>query len=154
VILKVICTNRKAYHDYEILDIYEAGICLKGTEVKSLRNNQANLKDSLARVEKNELFLFNCHISQYPNGNIQNHEPTRIRKLLLRREEISRLIGKTQEKGLTLIPLRLYFKKGKVKVELGLAKGKKLYDKRAVIKKREQEKEIRRAMKGNFSGRR
>lgn len=154
MILKVICTNRKAYHDYEILDIYEAGICLKGTEVKSLRNNQANLKDSLARVEKNELFLFNCHISQYPNGNIQNHEPTRIRKLLLRREEISRLIGKTQEKGLTLIPLRLYFKKGKVKVELGLAKGKKLYDKRAVIKKREQEKEIRRAMKGNFSGRR
>jgi len=147
VSLKVICTNRKAYHNYEILDTYEAGICLTGTEVKSLRNNQANLKDSLARVEKNELFLFNCHISQYPYGNIQNHEPTRIRKLLLKREEINRLIGKTQEKGLTLIPLRLYFKKGKVKVELGLAKGRRLYDKRAVIKKREQEKEIRRAMK-------
>lgn len=147
---KVICTNRKAYHNYEILETYEAGICLKGTEVKSLRNNQANLKDSLARVEKNELFLFNCHISQYPYGNIQNHEPTRIRKLLLKREEIKRLIGKTQEKGLTLIPLSLYLKKGKVKVELGLAKGKRLYDKRAVIKKRDQEKEIRQAMKGRW----
>ncbi|MEW6095883.1 MAG: SsrA-binding protein SmpB [bacterium] len=145
--LKTICTNRKAYHDYEILETYEAGICLKGTEVKSLRDNQASLKESLARVQNNEVFLFNCHISQYPFGNIQNHEPTRVRKLLLKRQEINRLIGKTQEKGLTLIPLRLYFKKGKAKVELGLAKGKKLYDKRAVIKTREHQKEMRRAMK-------
>jgi len=147
VSLKIICTNRKAYHDYEILEIYEAGICLKGTEVKSLRENRASLKESLARVENNEVFLFNCHINQYPFGNIQNHEPTRTRKLLLKRQEINRLIGKTKEKGLTLIPLRLYFKKGKAKIELGLAKGKKLYDKRAVIKKREHEKEMRGVMK-------
>ncbi|MEW6618522.1 MAG: SsrA-binding protein SmpB [bacterium] len=145
--LKTICSNRKAYHDYEILETYEAGICLRGTEVKSLRNHQANLQDSLARVENEEVFLFNCHINQYPYGNIQNHEPTRIRKLLLKKEEIKRLIGKTQERGLSLIPLRLYFKKGKVKLELGLGKGKKLYDKRAVIKKRDHEKEMRRAMK-------
>lgn len=144
---KVICSNRKAHYEYEILETYEAGISLKGTEVKSLRNNQANLMDSLARIERGEVFLFNCHISQYPFGNIQNHEPTRMRKLLLKRQEINRLIGKTQEKGLTLIPLRLYFKKGKAKVELGLAKGKRLYDKREVIKKREHEKEIRRTMK-------
>jgi SsrA-binding protein len=147
VSLKTICTNRKAYHDYDILETYEAGICLTGTEVKSLRDNRANLKESLARVENNEVFLFNCHIAQYPYGNIQNHEPTRVRKLLLRKQEINRLIGKTQEKGLTLIPLKLYFKKGKAKVELGLAKGKRLYDKRAIIKKREHEKEMRRAVK-------
>lgn len=145
--IKTICTNRKAYHDYDILETYEVGICLTGTEVKSLRDNRANLKESLARVENNEVFLFNCHISQYPYGNVQNHEPTRVRKLLLRKQEIKRLIGKTQERGLTLIPLKLYFKKGKVKVELGLAKGKRLYDKRAIIKKREHEKEMRRAVK-------
>ncbi|MFH1562018.1 MAG: SsrA-binding protein SmpB [Nitrospirota bacterium] len=144
---KVICSNRKARYEYEILETFEAGISLKGTEVKSLRNSQANLTDSLARVEKGEVFLFNCHISQYPFGNIANHEPTRVRKLLLKRQEINRLIGKTQEKGLTLIPLRIYFKRGKAKVELGLAKGKKLYDKREVIKKREHDQEIRRAMK-------
>ncbi len=149
---KVICSNRKVYHEYEILETYEAGISLKGTEVKSLRNNQANLTDSLARVERGEVFLFNCHINQYPFGNIQNHEPTRVRKLLLKRQEINRLIGKTQEKGLTLIPLRLYFKKGKAKVELGLAKGKRLYDKREVIKKREHDKEIRRTMKEAMKG--
>ncbi|MEW6606613.1 MAG: SsrA-binding protein SmpB [bacterium] len=148
--MTIICSNRKAYHDYEILETYEAGICLRGTEVKSLRNHQANLQDSLARVENEEVFLFNCHINQYPYGNIQNHEPTRIRKLLLKKEEIKRLIGKTQERGLSLIPLKLYFKKGKVKLELGLGKGKKLYDKRAVIKKREHEKEMRRTMKATM----
>lgn len=150
--IKTICTNRKVYHDYEILETYEAGICLKGTEVKSLRDNRVSLTESMARVQNNEVFLFNCHINQYPYGNIQNHEPTRIRKLLLKRQEINRLIGKTQEKGLTLIPLQLYFKRGKVKVELGLAKGKKLYDKRAVIKKKEHEKEIRRVVKETRRG--
>src|SRR3990167_2249404 len=125
-----VVTNRKAYHDYFIEETFEAGLVLRGTEVKSLREGRVNLKDSFARVEREELFLYNCHISPYSHGNISNHDPTRTRKLLLRKGEIEKLIGKTQQKGMTLIPLKIYFKRGWAKVELALAKGKKLYDKR------------------------
>ncbi len=144
---KLITNNRKARHDYHILDKIEAGIVLQGTEVKSLRDGRANLKDSYASVKGEELFLYNLHISPYSHGNISNHDPVRVRKLLLHKKEIRKLIGKTQEKGLTLVPLRLYFKAGKAKVELGVAKGKKSYDKRQDLAKRDAERELQRAMK-------
>ncbi len=144
---KVIITNRKARHDYHIIDSYEAGIVLKGTEVKSLRLGRGNLKDSYARIENGEIFLYNFHISPYEFGNIYNHEPLRVRKLLLHKNEIKRLFTKTAERGLTLIPLRVYFKKGKVKVELALAKGKLLYDKREDLKKRDAELEVKKALR-------
>lgn len=144
---KNITVNRKARHDYAILQTYEAGIVLTGTEVKSLRNGKANLVDSYASLKKGEVWLVGAHISEYTQGNINNHEPTRTRKLLLNRSEIRRLIGKVNEKGLTLIPLRLYFKNGRVKVELALAKGKKVYDKRESIAKRDFEREQRRKIK-------
>ncbi|RMD89203.1 MAG: SsrA-binding protein SmpB [Calditrichaeota bacterium] len=144
---KIITTNRKARHDYEILETMEAGIVLQGTEVKSLREGRANLKDSYATVKDGEVFLLNAHISPYKHGNINNHEPTRTRKLLLNKKEIRRLIGKVQEKGLTLVPLKMYFKNGKVKVELALARGKKIYDKRKDIAKRDAELEIRRQLR-------
>jgi len=134
---KNIVTNRKARHEYEILQIIEAGIVLQGTEVKSLRQGNANMIDSYANIKNNEAWLIGCHISEYKYGNITNHEPTRTRKLLLNKSEIKKLLAKIKEKGLTLIPLRLYFKEGKVKVELGLAKGKKVFDKREDIKKRD-----------------
>ncbi len=134
---KNIVTNRKARHEYEILQVLEAGIVLQGTEVKSLRQGNANMVDSYANIKNNEVWLVGCHIAEYKYGNIENHEPTRTRKLLLNRSEIKKLLVKIKEKGLTLIPLRLYFKEGKVKVELGLAKGKKVYDKREDIKKRD-----------------
>ena len=134
---KNIVTNRKARYEYEILQVIEAGMVLQGTEVKSLRQGNANMVDSYANIKNGEVWLVGCHIAEYKYGNIENHEPTRIRKLLLNRSEIKKLLTKIKEKGLTLIPLRLYFKAGKVKVELGLAKGKKVFDKREDIKKRD-----------------
>jgi SsrA-binding protein len=143
-----VVTNRKAYHDYFIEEKFEAGIMLQGTEVKSIREGRVNLQDSYASVKGAEVFLHHCHISPYSHGNIMNHEPLRTRKLLLHRKEINKLLGKTQQQGLTLIPLRIYFsKRGLAKVELGLAKGKKQHDRRESIKTREAGREVERAMK-------
>ncbi|MFO1519426.1 MAG: SsrA-binding protein SmpB [bacterium] len=144
---KVIATNRKAHFNYEIVEKLEAGIALVGSEVKSLREGKANLSDAYAMIEKGEAYLYHCHISPYDNAGPFNHEPLRVRKLLLHRREIEKLIGKTQEKGFTLVPTKLYFKKGRAKVEIGLAKGKKLYDKRETIKRREQDREMSKAIK-------
>jgi SsrA-binding protein len=144
---KVLTTNRKAYHDYHIDEAFEAGIALTGTEVKSLREGRANLRDGYGAVEGGEVFLRNCHISPYTPANRFNHEPLRRRKLLLHRAEIRRLLGKVQEKGLTLVPLSLYLKNGRVKVELALCRGKKQYDKREDLKRRTQEREIADALK-------
>jgi SsrA-binding protein len=145
---KVVVTNRKAYHDYFIEEKFEAGIVLQGTEVKSLREGKVNLQDSYASVREAEVFLHHCHISPYSHGNIMNHNPIRVRKLLLHKKEINKLLGKTQQKGLTLVPLRIYFsERGLAKVELGLAKGKKQHDRRESIKTREAGREVERAMK-------
>jgi len=143
----IVTTNRKAYYDYSIEETCEAGISLLGTEVKSLRDGKANLKDSYAIIKNSEVFLLNCQISPYSHGNIQNHDPLRTRKLLLHKKEISRLWGKISQKGLTLIALKIYFKNGRAKVELGLAKGKKQYEKRDSIKEKEAKREIERHMK-------
>ena len=142
----VAATNRKARFDYSILESLETGIELKGTEVKSLRTGQASLNDSFARVENGEIFVYNMHIAPYAFGNYANPDPLRPRKLLLHKNQIRRLIGEIATKKLTLIPLKLYFKNGLVKVELSLAKGKKMYDKREAIKKRDSDKELRRAL--------
>lgn len=145
---KVIATNRQARRDYTILDTLEAGVELKGSEVKSLRLGRANLKDSFARIERNEILLYNMHISPYEQASHFNVEPTRVRKLLLHREEIRRLEGSVNQKGFTLIPLKLYFSEhGFAKLELALVKGKKLYDRREEIRKREAERELRRALR-------
>jgi len=144
---KNITVNRKARHEYTILQTIEAGIVLVGTEVKALRQGKANLVDGYAKIESGEVWLVNAHISEYTQGNINNHDPRRERKLLLNKSEIRKLIGKTKEKGLTLIPLRLYFKNGKVKVELALAKGKKVYDKRRDIAKKDFQREQERRIK-------
>lgn len=142
---KVIVSNRKARHDYAILDTYEAGVVLTGTEVKSLRLGRASLVDAFATVDDGEVFLRNAHIPEYTRGSWTNHEPRRTRKLLLHRSEIERLIGKTREGGLTLVPLSMYFSDGKVKVELALARGKKLHDRRQDLAKRDAQREIARA---------
>ena len=139
---KVISTNRKARHDFEILETYEAGLVLRGTEVKSLREGQVNFKDSYASIDRGEAWLVGCHIAPYHHGTDANHDPDRSRKLLLHRREIERLLGKVAERGLTIVPLRLYFKAGRVKVELGLARGKKLHDKRASLRERESRREM------------
>lgn len=144
---KNITVNRKARHEYHILQTFEAGIVLVGTEVKALREGKANLVDSYATIKNGEVWLVSAHISEYRQGNINNHNPTRDRKLLLNKSEIRKLIGKTKEKGLTLIPLRMYFKNGRVKVELALAKGKKSYDKRETIAKRDFQREQERKIK-------
>ena len=144
-----IAENRKAFHDYHILETFEAGIALLGTEVKAIREGRVNLRDSYASVEGGEVFLSNVNISPYSHRGYAEHEPLRRRKLLLRREEIRKLIGKTVERGMTLVPLRLYFKKGRVKVAISLAKGKKEYDKRETIKKRETDRETRAAIKSH-----
>lgn len=144
---KIVSTNRRARHDYQILETCEAGMVLRGTEVKSLRQGRANLKDSFARIEGEEVFLHNLHISPYEFGDLATQKPTRTRKLLLHKQEIRRLLGKTAQRGLTLIPLKLYFKKGRAKVELALAKGKRLYDKRQVLKRKEAEREVARALR-------
>ena len=142
-----IAENRKAFHDYHVLDTFEAGIALLGTEVKAIREGRVNLRDSFARVEDGEAFLYNVNISPYSHRGYADHEPLRRRKLLLHRSEILKLVGKTLERGMTLVPLRMYFKKGRVKVAVGLAKGKKEYDKRETIKKRETDRETRAAVK-------
>ena len=149
--MKVVCQNRKAFHDYSIEDTLEAGIALSGTEVKSLREGKANLKDSYVLVKGGEVFLLNCHISPYSHGNIMNHDPVRTRKLLLHRKEIDRMSGKAAAKGYTLIPLKIYFKASFAKVEIGLAKGKRLFEKRDTIKEREAKREIEKAMKNRKS---
>lgn len=141
---KNITVNRKARHEYEIIQTIEAGIVLLGTEVKSLRQGKINLVDSFAQIKNGEVWLVSAHISEYTQGNINNHEPTRTRKLLLNKVEIRKLTSKVNEKGLTLVPLRVYFSSGKVKVELGLAKGKKVYDKREDIKKRDFQRDQQR----------
>ncbi|HET9143030.1 SsrA-binding protein SmpB [Actinophytocola sp.] len=142
---KVIVSNRKARHDYAILDTFEAGIALVGTEVKSLREGRASLTDAFATVDDGEVWLRNVHIPEYVQGTWTNHAPRRTRKLLLHKREILRLIGKSKESGLSLVPLSMYFKDGKVKVELALAKGKKSYDKRQDLAKRDAQREIARA---------
>lgn len=139
--------NRQARYNYQIIDSFEVGIVLTGTEIKSIRNGKANLKDSYAIIKNGELFLLNMHISPYEEGNIFNHEERRTRKLLMHKKEIIKLNNKLTLEGNTLVPLKLYFKKGKAKIELGLAKGKKLYDKRETIKKRDIEREIKKNMK-------
>ncbi|UNC90797.1 SsrA-binding protein SmpB [Candidatus Contubernalis alkaliaceticus] len=139
--------NRKARHDYHIEETYEAGIVLQGTEVKSIRAGKVNLKDSFARVDRGELFLYNMHISPYEQGNIANHDPLRTRKLLMHKMEIKRFIGLIKEKGYTIIPLKLYLRNGKIKVELGLGKGKKLYDKRKTLHEKTAQREIERAFR-------
>lgn len=144
---KVISRNRKALHDYHIDETYEAGIVLTGTEVKSVRNARVNLKDSYAKVEEGELFLYNMHISPYEQGNRYNHEPLRVRKLLMHRGEINRLFGKVREKGYALVPLKIYFKGGRAKIEMALARGKRVYDKRQDLKDRESRREMERAVK-------
>jgi SsrA-binding protein len=144
---QIVCVNRQARHNYFIDEIYEAGLVLVGSEVKSLRDGKANLKDSYARIQKGEAFLVNAHVSAYPGANQFNHEPTRTRKLLLHQREIERLTGKTKERGLTLIPLKLYFKNGRAKIELGLARGKKLYDKRETLRRKVAEREVERSLK-------
>ncbi len=148
---KLICQNKKAWHEYFIEDRFEAGMVLLGTEVKSLRDGKASLGDSYAKIKDGEIFLVDAHINPYSHANRFNHDPLRPRKLLLHKSEIRRLIGKTQEKGFTLIPLRLYFSDGRAKVELGLAKGKKLYDKRETLKRKAVERDMERGRKG-FDG--
>src|SRR5262245_45441101 len=142
-----IAENRKAFHDYHILESFEAGLVLLGTEVKSIREGNANLRDSFARVEGAEVWLYNVHVSPYSHRGSSDHEPTRRRKLLLHRREIRKLIGKTVERGLTLVPTRMYFKNGRIKVEISLARGKKAHDKRETIKRREADRETRAAVK-------
>lgn len=149
---KIICNNKKAYHDYFIEEKIEAGMVLTGTEVKSLRMGKANLNDSFATVKSGEAFLNNLHISPYDFGNRENHDPDRMRKLLLHKKEIAKLFSRIREQGYSLVPLRLYFKNGMVKVEMGLAKGKKLYDKRQDMKQKDQKREISQAFKERHRG--
>jgi SsrA-binding protein len=144
---KSIAENRKAFHDFHLLESFEAGVVLLGTEVKAIREGRVNLRDSFARVEDGEVFLYNVNISPYSHRGYADHEPLRRRKLLLHKSEIRKLIGKTVEKGMTLVPVRLYFKDGRVKVSVSLAKGKKDYDKRETIKRREADRETRAAVK-------
>jgi SsrA-binding protein len=144
---KIITVNRRARFDYEISDLYEAGLALQGTEVKSLRQGHVSLKDAYGDVQNGEVYLMNAYIDPYEQGNRNNHEPERPRKLLLHKQEMRRLIGKIQERGLTLIPTRMYFAGGKAKVEIGLAKGKKNYDKRHDLKRRTAERDVERALR-------
>ena len=145
--VKLIANNKKAYHDFFILDTYEAGIALHGTEVKSLRMGKCSIKESFIRIENGEMFIYGMHISPYEKGNIFNKDPLRVRKLLLHKSEIHKLMGKTQEKGMSIVPLKVYLKGSLVKVEIGLAKGKKLYDKRDDIAKKDQKREAAREFK-------
>ena len=142
-----IAENRKAFHDFHILETFEAGMALRGTEVKAIREGNVNLRDSFARVESGEIWLYNVHINPYSHRGYADHEPTRRRKLLLHKPEIRKLIGKTVEKGMTLVPTRMYFRNGYVKVAISLAKGKRTHDKRETIKRRETERETRAAVK-------
>lgn len=145
--IKLIANNKKAYHDYFILETYEAGIALHGTEVKSLRMGKCSIKEAFVRVDNEEVFVYGMHISPYEKGNIFNKDPLRVKKILLHKAEIRKLIGKIKEKGMTLVPLKVYLKGSLVKVEIGLAKGKKLYDKRDDIAKKDQQREAQRDFK-------
>jgi len=145
--IKIIAENRKARHEYFIEDRFEAGMVLKGTEVKSLRQGRANLKDSYARIKNGELYVHQLHISPYPFAYYNNHDPLRVRKLLMHHYEIKQLYGKMNERGYTLVPLRLYFREGKVKLELALAKGKRHYDKRETIRRRDEQRDLERQRK-------
>ncbi len=145
--IKLIANNKKAYHDYFIEDTYEAGIALHGTEVKSLRMGKCSVKESFIRIEKGEVFVYGMHISPYEKGNLFNRDPLRVRKLLMHKSEINRITGRISEKGYTLVPLRVYFKGSLAKVEVGLAKGKKLYDKRQDIAKKDMKRETQREFK-------
>ena len=144
--IKILSDNRHAGHNYHLLERFEAGIALTGTEVKAAKSGKIQLKEAFAEIQGNEAWLLNAHISQYSHGNRENHEPTRRRKLLLHREEIDKLLGKTREKGLTLIPTKMYMKNGRVKVEFAVAKGKKFHDKREAARQREMEAEARAAI--------
>ncbi|MCR5256464.1 MAG: SsrA-binding protein SmpB [Acetatifactor sp.] len=144
---KLIANNKKAYHDYFIDDKYEAGVELCGTEVKSMRMGKCSIKESFIRIENGEVFVYGCHVSPYEKGNIFNKDPLRVKKLLLHKAEINKLVGKIKEKGYTLVPLEVYFKGGRVKMEIGLARGKKLYDKRDDIAKKDQRRETERDFK-------
>ena len=144
---KLIANNKKAYHDYFILEQYEAGIVLHGTEVKSLRQGSCSIKEAFVRIEDGEMFIYGMHIAPYEKGNIFNKDPLRVRKLLLHKKEINKVLGKIKEQGITLVPLKVYFKDSLVKVEVGLAKGKKLYDKRDDIAKKDQKREAQREFK-------
>jgi len=144
---KIIADNRKAQHDYHLLESFEAGVALLGTEVKSIRERGANLRDSFARIEAGEVWVYNIHISPYRNRGYSDHDPKRRRKLLLHRQEIRKLIGKTTERGMTIVPVRMYLKDGRVKIAISLAKGKKAHDKRETIKRREAARETRAAIK-------
>lgn len=147
---KVITTNRKAFHDYTIFEKFVAGIVLTGTEIKSIRKNAINLKDSFCKIEDNEIFLYNCHISPYEQGNRYNHEAERTRKLLLSKKEILKMHSKIKKDGYTIVPLEVFITKGFAKVEIGLAKGKKLHDKRDDIAKKDQKREMDRARKNSY----
>lgn len=144
---KVISTNRKAFHDFLIFDKFVAGLVLTGTEIKSIRAGQINLKDSFAKIEKGEVFLYNCHISKFEQGNRYNHEPERTRKLLLNKKEILKIEGKIKKEGYTIVPLEVFLTRGYAKLEIGLAKGKKLYDKREDLTKKTQNRDIQRKLK-------
>ncbi len=147
---KLIANNKKAYHDYFIDETYEAGIELHGTEVKSMRMGKCSIKESFIRIENGEVFVYGMHVSPYEKGNIFNKDPLRVKKLLLHKYEINKLAGKVAEKGYTLVPLQVYFKEGKVKVEIGLARGKKLYDKRADIAKKDMKREAEKEFKSKL----
>src|SRR5206468_215611 len=144
--VKEIAANRQAFHNYEIIERFEAGLVLTGTEIKSAREGKVNLKDSYGLVKAGEVWLLNCHISPYSHGNYSNHDPLRTRKLLLKRSEINRLIGRTTERGLTLVPLRMYLKEGRLKCELALAKGRKIHDKREVARQKTIDRETKQAL--------
>ena len=144
---KLIANNKKAYHDYFMLESFEAGIALKGTEVKSLRMGKCSIKEAFIRIENGEMFIYGMHVSPYEKGNIFNKDPLRVKKLLLHKKEILKMLGKMKEKGITIVPLKVYFKGSLVKVEIGLAKGKKLYDKRDDIAKKDQKREAEREFK-------
>jgi SsrA-binding protein len=144
--VKEVAVNRQAFHNYEIIEKFEAGIVLTGTEIKSARDGKVALKDSYGLVKAGEIWLLNCHISPYSHGNYANHDPLRTRKLLLRRSEINRLVGRTTERGLTLVPLRMYLKDGRLKCELALAKGRKVHDKREVSRQKTIDKETKQAL--------
>lgn len=146
---KIISTNRKAFHDFHIFDKYEAGIVLCGTEIKSIRKGGVNLKDSFVKIDNGEAWLYNCHISPYEQGNRYNHEAERVRKLLLHKKEILKMLGKIKKEGYAIVPLELFFQNGWAKVEIALAKGKKLHDKRDAIKEKVQKRDIHRAVKIN-----
>ncbi len=148
--MKIVSQNKKAFHDYFILDTFEAGIELKGTEIKSVRKGNTNLKDSFIRIKNNEAFIENMHIAPYEQGNIFNHEPLRTRKLLLHKKEIKKLQKEVKENGLTIVPTKLYFNTSKLKVEIALARGKKLYDKRQDLKARDAKRDIDKALKNAY----